>query len=45
MEENMRKILNLNRNWQFALQKPGMEKEGLLFTEVTLPHWYVIKTV
>ena len=38
----MRKILNLNQNWQFALQKPGMEKEGLLFTQVTLPHDWMI---
>ena len=38
----MRKILNLNQNWQFALQKPGMEKEGLVFTQVTLPHDWMI---
>lgn len=38
----MRKILNLNQKWQFALQKPGMEKEGLVFTQVTLPHDWMI---
>ena len=38
----MRKISNLDQNWQFALQKPGMEKEALSFTQVTLPHDWMI---
>ena len=40
----MRTILSLNQNWQFALQRPGMEKEGLLFTQVTLPHDWMISS-
>ena len=40
----MRTILSLNQNWQFALQRPGKEKEGLLFTQVTLPHDWMISS-
>ena len=40
----MRKIFNLNQNWQFALQRPGMKKEELSFAEMELPHDWIIST-
>ena len=40
----MRKIFNLNQNWQFALQRPGMKKEELSFAEMELPHDWMIST-